>query len=87
MYGWKVKTYLLVAPFLFFSFVVTSLFPFWFPFHCFLTLRSSSSCDVAHFWVCDAVDQGGDALRCVLLWVLVPDERVMGMFQLSDVCW
>jgi hypothetical protein len=42
---------------------------------------------VARFRVCDAVDQGGDALRLVLLRVLVPDERVMGMFRLSDVLW
>jgi hypothetical protein len=39
------------------------------------------------FRVCDAVDRGGNALHFVLLWVLVPDERVMGMFQLFDVCW
>ena len=43
----------------------------------------SSSCDVAHFQVCDHADQGGDALCLFFLWVLVPDERVTGMFTLS----
>jgi hypothetical protein len=42
---------------------------------------------MARFRVCDAVDRGGDALHLVLLRVLVPDERVMGMFRLSDVLW
>ena len=85
MYGRKVKTYFLAAPFLFFPFVVTSLSPVWLPFRCFLTLRLSSSCDVARFRGDDAVDRGGDALRFVLLRVLVPDERVVGILQLSDV--
>lgn len=85
MYGRKVKTYFLEAPFLFFCFIVTSLSSVWLPFHCFLTLWSSSSCEVAHFQVCDAIDQEGDALCFILLWVLVQDEQVMGMLQLSDV--
>ena len=42
---------------------------------------------MACFRVCDAIDRVCDALRLVLLWVLVPDERVMGMFRLSDVLW
>lgn len=40
---------------------------------------------MARFRVCDVVDRGGDALRFVLLRVLVPDERVTGMLRLSDV--
>lgn len=40
---------------------------------------------MARFRVCDAVDRGGDALRLVLLRVLVPVERVTGMVWSSDV--
>jgi hypothetical protein len=48
-------------------------------------LQLSSSCDVACFQGDNAIDQGGDALHFVLLWVLVPDEQVVGILQLSDV--